>query len=202
MILTCFVALAVLAAIGVRHGSAEDQFVKNIAKGSGVIYGTVQYILNMQDPPEQTETGVLIFSVDDGSILGKVPRPPGFDHITDVFVDGDLMFVLDGGNFSSPISPVDTVVGAFNIANPKLPVLVPWSIGHTVVLPYGVSGISASGGKLVITGGWGETSIFSYTLAGELDKISTRTKLIPSGGIDSDISTCFDVLVDSSASYA
>lgn len=162
----CVIAAAVLVA------SSEAQTTNNLARGAaGVVYGSAG------------ADGVVVLNATDASVLERISLPSGFDGIHDVAVDGDLLFVLDGRGGS---------VGVFTIAGAdQKPTFVTGSREEVSVGPY--AGVSAGGGKMVVSGGTGSMSIFSYSSAGALTVLTNSVDL----GTGQP-----DVLVDSDGSYA
>lgn len=161
----CFVAGIALAA----SCAVYAQSVNNLASGAGIVYGSAG------------ADGVVVLGAD-GNEVDIIALPPGLGAINDLSFADDLLFVLDA---------VGGQVGVYSAATASAPTFIDGSTRAVDVGPF--AGVSAGGGRVVVSGGTGSMSVFSYTNAGALTLLTD--------GIDLGFGQP-DVLVDSTGSFA
>lgn len=153
----------------------------NVAIGDGVAYVAAG------------NSGIVLVDLATQQIAGTMAPPAGTGTVDDVSVDGDLLFTLDA------VTPGRLTV--FSIANPLQPTLA--SPPVTVdVGPF--AGVSAANGRVVVSGGTGQLSAYSYTPNGSLSNnrvtidlgIGQPDVIVSSDGGLAFVSTDFSGFVD------
>lgn len=101
--------------------------------------------------------GIVVIDLETLSVAQVVSPPAGSGTVDDVSIDGDLLFTLDGAGAGA--------LAVFSIANPTQPTLVSGPVG-VAVGPF--AGVSAAGGRVVVSGGTSLVNLRNYTAAGAL----------------------------------
>jgi hypothetical protein len=102
-------------------------------------------------------TGLSIVDGRTGAELGSLEPPSGSGSIDDITIDGSLLFVLDA------VQP--GAVSVFSLADPLHPALISAS-QFAPVGPF--SGISATHGVAMVSGGTSQLTVWSYEPDGQL----------------------------------
>ncbi|MGH7644032.1 MAG: hypothetical protein ACREMR_00465, partial [Gemmatimonadales bacterium] len=105
----------------------------------------------------QAQDGLAIVGAGSGATLATLPPPGGSESVDDLAIAGDLLFVLDArepGHLS-----------VYSLADPLHPHLVA-PPREAPVGPF--SGVSASGGLCIVSGGTSELTAWRYDRAGRL----------------------------------
>ena len=150
---TCLVLAAASAGcnwIALGYNSSRYRTTKSGESANVVISGTTAY-------GSLAERGLGIVDLTDLERRRTIPPPAGSESIDDVAVADGLLFALDArrpGHLS-----------VFSLASPTMPVLasppVPAAVG-----PF--SGVSAGGGKVIVSGGTSPLALYSYDRGGRL----------------------------------
>lgn len=161
-----------LIVVGILFTSIPVSFaaVNNLARGDDVVYGSAG------------SAGLAILNATSGAELSVITAPSGFDGVHDVSVAASLLFVLDAAGGS---------LGVYDLSTPATPSFIDGSREDVDVGPF--SGVSAGGGKVVVSGGTRLMSIFGYTDEGALTRLADNVDL--GNGQP-------DVLVDEDGSFA
>ncbi|MEO0661040.1 MAG: hypothetical protein AAFZ87_05845 [Planctomycetota bacterium] len=122
-----------------------------------------------------------------------VAPPPGSDRIDDVAVADGFLFVLDGASGGR--------LAVFDVSDPMTPVLASTPLAVQVG-PF--AGVSAGGGRVVVSGGTGLLSVRSYDASGQLSAaqstidlgIGQPDVLVSPDGLRAHVSTDFSGTVD------
>ena len=101
--------------------------------------------------------GIVVVDLATLTIANVVSPPAGTGTIDDLCLDGGLLFTLDGAGAGA--------LSVFSIANPAEPTLVSGPVGAAVG-PF--AGVSASNGRVVVSGGTSLLSVRSYDDDGNL----------------------------------
>lgn len=137
-------ALLLLAAVAPAALAA----VTNLARaGTGALYGAAG------------ADGVAVLDPASGDEAAKLDPPEGWDGVHDVAVADALLFALDAAAGR---------LAVYSLADPRAPKLLPGT-RDVNVRPF--SGVSAGGGRVVVSGGTGDMRLFDYSGAGDLTPV-------------------------------
>ena len=100
--------------------------------------------------------GIVIVNLNTLTIAGVVAPPAGSGRVDDVSIDGDLLFLMDGGAGR---------LSVLSIENPIMPTVVSSPV-FVNVSPF--AGVSAANGRVAVSGGTGLMSVRSYDSDGVL----------------------------------